>query len=96
MSDDGWLDRLTPDARREMHQLVGQFLAAHRELDEHSRLARLESDVLAGTSRAGEVISFLAAHAVHAARAAELQLRIGDLAAEMATLLERDLGDDEA
>jgi hypothetical protein len=92
VSDDiGWLDQLTSDGRRELLSLVGKFLETHRRLTEQSQLARLESDVLGG-SKPEEVVTFLTAHALHAAKAAELQLTVGDVAAKMAALLRKEIG----
>lgn len=80
---------MSDEGRRELLHLVATFLARHKSLSEHSQLARLEADILAG-SEPREVIRFLSAHARHAARAAELQLSVGELAARMAALLERE------
>jgi hypothetical protein len=92
VSDEGrWLDRMSPEGRAEFLALVQDFLATHRELGEQSQLAGLEQDFLEEPEPLN-VADFFAAHAAHAGRVADLQLRAGELAAAMAALLRREFG----
>jgi hypothetical protein len=93
MTDGAWLDQMSPDGRTEFLALVQDFLAAHRELGEQSQLAGLERDFLDDPEPL-HVADYFAAHAAHAGRVADLQLRAGELAAAMAGVLRREFGAD--
>jgi hypothetical protein len=86
-----WLDRMSPDGRAEFLTLVHDFLETHRQLGEQSQLAGLERDFLEDPEPL-HVADYFAAHAAHAGRVADLQLRAGELAAMMAALLRREFG----
>jgi hypothetical protein len=88
---EGWLSRMTPEAKVEFLALVQQFIGTHRELSEQSSLAGLEQDFL-GAPEPLTVAEYFTAHAVHADTVADLQRQVGELAAQMADVLRREFG----
>jgi hypothetical protein len=92
MGDDhSYLSRMSPAARARFLPLIREFLDTQQALSEQAQLAARERELIDDPDPL-KVAQFFASHAAHAAKVAELQMRTGEVAAEMAAVLQGEFG----